>query len=139
MKYLFCVVCFILSLEASEFEKSINIVTDTKHNVMWQDNQEVTEYLETFTTAEVYCETMVLNGYTDWRVPSIYELISIIDVNENNAINKKFKFINPNIYNTNTTFLENDEDFMTVDFSSGIILKEKKMNENYIRCIRDII
>ena len=138
MRYLLYMLCIFLFSEAKQFEKSKNIVIDIEHNLMWQDNNEVTQYLETSITAEVYCETMILNGYTDWRVPNIYELLSVIDVKEKNAINKKFLYVNPNIYNTSSSFIENDDFFLGVDFKSGVILTDKKINENYIRCVRDI-
>ena len=127
------------SIQALEYEKSTNIVIDSQNNLMWQDNIEVTEYLETAITAKVYCENIVLNGYIDWRVPTINEIINIIDLNEKNAINKKFKFVNPNLYSTSSTFIEDTESLWAIDFKSGAIITDKKRNENYIRCIRDII
>ena len=135
MKYIFFIIC-IFSLE---YEKSNNIVIDKQNKLMWQDNSEVTEYLETAITAKVYCENIVLNGYIDWRVPSINEMINIIDVNEKNAIHKKFKFVKPNIYSTYSTF-EDDMDLLwAVDFKTGIITTDEKTDENYIRCVRDMI
>ena len=127
------------SIQALEYEKSTNIVIDSQNNLMWQDNIEVTEYLETAITAKVYCENIVLNGYIDWRVPTINEIINIIDLNEKNAINKKFKFVNPNLYSTSSTFIEDTESLWAIDFKSGAIITDKKRNENYIRCIRDMI
>ena len=127
------------SIQALENEKSTNIVIDSQNNLMWQDNIEVTEYLETAITAKVYCENIVLNGYIDWRVPTINEIINIIDLNEKNAINKKFKFVNPNLYSTSSTFIEDTESLWAIDFKSGAIITDKKRNENYIRCIRDMI
>ena len=127
------------SIQALEYEKSTNIVIDSQNNLMWQDNIEVKEYLETAITAKVYCENIVLNGYIDWRVPTINEIINIIDLNEKNAINKKFKFVNPNLYSTSSTFIEDTESLWAIDFKSGAIITDKKRNENYIRCIRDMI
>jgi len=126
-------------MQAFEYEKSNNIVIDKQNNLMWQDNDEVTEYLETAITAKVYCENIILNGYIDWRVPTINELINIIDVNEKNAINKNFQFIKPNFYSTNSSFIEDDELLWAVDFKSGIITTDEKTDENYIRCVRDTI
>jgi hypothetical protein len=139
MKYLFLVLCFFLFVDADEYTSSLNIVTDTERNIMWQDNREVTEYLETFITAEVYCDSIVLSGYIDWRVPTIYELLNIIEVNEKNAVHKAFKYVSKGTYNTSSTFIENSESFLGVDFTTGKILNDKKMNENYIRCVRDIL
>ena len=138
MKYLFFISCITLFLNAIEYEKSDNIVIDKENNLMWQDNDEVTQYLETSVTAEVYCENMILNGYIDWRVPTLNELINIIDLKNKNAIHSKFKFVKPNIYISNTSFIEEDSLLWGIDFKTGMIMKDKKTNENYIRCIRDI-
>ena len=139
MKYILLIICVFSSLQALEYEKSNNIVIDKQNNLMWQDNDEVTEYLETAITAKVYCENIVLNGYIDWRVPTINEMINIIDVNEKNAINKNFKFIKPNLYSTNSSFIEDDEFLWAVDFKTGAITTDEKTDENYIRCVRDMI
>ena len=139
MKYLFLIFCVCSSLSAVNYEKSINIVIDEKNKLMWQDNSEVTEYLETFITAKVYCESIILSGYIDWRVPSINELLKIIDVTQKNAINKKFEYLKPNFYSTSSSFKENTDFVWGVDFQSGKITKKKKIDANYIRCVRDII
>jgi len=139
MKYLFLIFCVCSSLSAVNYEKSINIVIDEKNKLMWQDNNEVIEYLETFTTAKVYCENTILNGYIDWRVPTINELLKIIDVTQKNAIDNKFKYIKPNFYSTSSSFKENTDFVWGVDFQSGKITKKKKIDANYIRCVRDII
>lgn len=139
MKYILLFICIFSSLSALEYDKSSNIVIDKENKLMWQDNVEVTEYLETAITAKVYCENIILNGYIDWRVPTINEIINIIDLNEKNAINKNFKFVKPNLYGTNSSFMEDEELLWAVDFKSGVITTDEKIDENYIRCVRDII
>jgi len=138
MRYLFFILCLSLFLNAIEYEKSDNIVIDKQNKLMWQDNDEVTQYLETTVTAEVYCENIILNGYIDWRVPTVNELINIIDLKNKNAIYSEFKFVNPNIYISSTSFIEKDSLFWGINFQTGSIIRENKSNENYIRCIRDI-
>lgn len=139
MRYILLILCIFSSIEAFEFEKSKNIVIDKQNNLMWQDNSEVMVYLETAITAKVYCENIVLNGYIDWRVPVINEIINIIDVDEKNAINKKFQYVKPNLYITSSTFKEDSELLWAVDFKIGVIATDEKRNENYIRCVRDTI
>ena len=127
-----------LFLNAIEYEKSTNIVIDKNNKLMWQDNEEVTQYLETSITAKVYCENTILNGYIDWRVPTLNELINIIELKNKNAIQAKFKFVNPNIYLSSTSFIEDDSLLWGINFKTGLIVRDQKNNENYIRCIRDI-
>lgn len=138
MKYIFILIYLFSILEASEFEKSKNIVIENSKKIMWQDNHEVMEYLETSITAKVYCENIILNGYIDWRVPTIDELINIIDLKQNNSINSMFKYVNPNFYATSSSFVDDDTLLWGVDFKTGMIKTDSKENENYIRCVRDI-
>ncbi|PIF04688.1 MAG: hypothetical protein CSA86_01100 [Arcobacter sp.] len=139
MKYVFLILSLISFIIAGEYEKDHSIVIDTKYKLMWQDDIEVMEYLETFITAKVYCETLSLRGFQDWRVPNIYELLKIVDVTQKNAINKKFKYLKPNFYSTSSVFQKNNNFIFGVDFKTGAIKMDKKTNNNYIRCVRDIL
>lgn len=51
-------------------------VTDTVTTLMWQqtDGGEMT-----IENAQVYCDTLTLGGYTDWRLPNCHELFSILN------------------------------------------------------------
>lgn len=55
-------------------------LTDTVTSMMWQqaDGGEMT-----FENAQLYCDTLTLGGYTDWRLPNCHELFSIF--NHDNA------------------------------------------------------
>ena len=136
------ILCFVLSTfcfsSNPQYEKSINIVTDHTNKLMWQDNIEVTQYLENYTTSKVYCDTLILNGYIDWRMPSIKELQKIVDLNKKNSIDQNFKFVMPNYYNTTTSFQKDDTYQWVVDFKSGKTITNKKRDKNYVRCVRDI-
>lgn len=121
-----------------KYEKSLNIVTDATNKLMWQDDNEVTQYLETFTTAKVYCDILVLNGYIDWRVPTIKEIQDIVDVRRKNSIDKNFQFLQQKIYTTQSEFKDDDSFIWAIDFASGKTLMVKKNQAHYIRCIRDI-
>jgi hypothetical protein len=51
-------------------------ITDNVTGLMWQqtDGGEMT-----FERALVYCDTLTLAGYTDWRLPTNHELFSILN------------------------------------------------------------
>ena len=53
-------------------------VTDTVTGLMWQrtDGGEMT-----IEQARIYCDTLTLGGYTDWRLPSAHEGFSILNLN----------------------------------------------------------
>jgi hypothetical protein len=52
-------------------------VTDTTTRLMWQQTIPATKV--TWDEASAACGTLTLAGYDDWRLPSIIELISLID------------------------------------------------------------
>ncbi len=56
-------------------------VTDTITGLMWQqtDGGEMT-----IENAIVYCDTLVLGGYTDWRLPNVHESFSILNHQHSN-------------------------------------------------------
>ncbi len=63
-------------------------ITDTITGLMWQrtDGGEMT-----FENALIYCDTLTLGGYSDWRLPNAHEGFSILNQqNANPAINTTF-------------------------------------------------
>lgn len=63
-------------------------VIDTVTSLMWQqtDGGEMT-----IENAELYCDSLTLGGYTDWRLPNAHESFSILNhQNTNPAINTTF-------------------------------------------------
>lgn len=63
-------------------DDTLEIVTDNLHGLMWQDNDAVGSETYTWQGATSYCENLDLAGYTDWRLPEIDELESIMDYGE---------------------------------------------------------
>ena len=57
-------------------------VTDNVTGLIWQ--QEDDDVTKTWEEALAYCETLTLAGPTDWRLPDIKELMSIVDNTRNN-------------------------------------------------------
>lgn len=49
-------------------------ITDTLTGLIWQQN--ISEIAMTWDQALYYCETMIFAGYSDWRLPTIKELLS---------------------------------------------------------------
>lgn len=64
------------------FTRENNIVTDHIHKLEWQDEVETKTALYDFNDAQDYCSALSLNAKTDWKVPSVKELLSIHDVSD---------------------------------------------------------
>ncbi len=64
-------------------------VTDTSTGLMWQ--QQACSSTQTWEQALAYCEGLNLGGHTDWRLPTIKELRSLVDYSRYNpAINTTY-------------------------------------------------
>jgi len=127
-----------ISFLYGEFIKSENILVDNIQNLMWQDNIEVT-YTEDITMGNVYCDELVLNGYIDWKLPSIKQLQTLIDqASKENHLEKKFEYFENGKYWSSTPNITNKEHYWYVDFKTAKVSNEDKNSVNYIRCVRDI-
>jgi hypothetical protein len=78
---------FVKSLLLSSLALSLNadfirdntklVVNDTKTGLMWQDD--AVGSTMTWANAITTCENLTLGGYSDWRLPNIRELKSIVE------------------------------------------------------------
>ena len=137
MKFLIFIVLNINILYATNYLKSENTVLDIKKNLMWQDNEEVIQYTANWPLAKEYCHSLTLNGYTDWKLPSIKELQKIVDITKKSpAINKEFKYIEESSYWSNTQDIINASYAWYVGFKTGATFKDSKDYDCYVRCVR---
>jgi len=122
----------------SSFIKSENIVIDKKQNLMWQDNIEVT-HEENIILGNIYCEELILNGYIDWKLPTIKQLQSLLDQEgKENLLNKTFKFFTIKEYWSNTPNAMDTTKYWYLDFKTGKVANKDKESLGYIRCVRQI-
>ena len=130
-------VIFNMFLYGAGFVKSDTVVLDTKKNLMWQDDLEVTQYKTTWSLAKEYCATLTLSGYTDWKLPTVKELQSLVDVKRANpAIHEEFSHCEPTSYWTSTQDMTNKNHAWYVGFKTGATFKDSKDYDCYIRCVR---
>ncbi|MCX8043456.1 MAG: DUF1566 domain-containing protein [Desulfobacterota bacterium] len=107
---------------------------------MWQQSSAPGTY--NWQQALAYCENLDLAGYTDWRLPNIHELQSLVDVTRYNpSINTDyFPDTFSSFYFSSTTIKDNPAKVWTVIFSYGFVdlyYSTKKQNAKYyVRCVR---
>jgi formylglycine-generating enzyme required for sulfatase activity len=113
-------------------------VTDNITTLMWQQGQ---SGKITWEASITYCETLSLSGCTDWRLPNIKELESIVDIESfSPAIDfTYFPSTGPDSYWSSTSsFASNPTTYAwDVSFSYGNIRNTTaKFNSSYARCVR---
>jgi len=139
MRFFIIFIFITLSLFSSDFEKSINIVTIQKQNIMWQDNLESTQYLEDITMAKTYCENLILNGYIDWEMATIEQLQTLIDIsNKKTAIKKEFQYTTPTKYWSKSKFIVDENQYWYVDFKTGLVNYDNQNKRYTVRCVRNL-
>ena len=111
-------------------------VTDTSTGLMWQ---QAVSSNKTWEQALAYCEGLDLGGYTDWRLPSVRELRSLVDTSRfNPAINTSyFPDTAASWFWSRTTNSYNTNDAWIVNFFFGDVDGHNKTNGYYVRAVRN--
>jgi hypothetical protein len=126
-------------------------ITDTKTGLMWQKN-----YFAPTCWKGAFCELedMTLAGYTDWRLPTHKELLSIVDNSSSNpSINETYF---PNTASSNYWTSDNEDESdppqcvdcyeimiswahgYSIDFSNGETEVKNNLERLYVRTVRGI-
>lgn len=111
---------------------------DKKTGLMWQDTKDTIEEPTTYDDAIEYCKKLPLEGYSDWRVPTITELKSIVDYNKYDpAIIDGFKNVLSDYYWSSSPNVSGSSGAWFVYFSNGYDYWGNKSNSRLVRCVRD--
>lgn len=122
-------------------------ITDGATGLMWKKCSEGktgvacetgADTTKTWTEALAVCEADTTGGYTDWRLPNIRELLSIVDYGTANpAINSLFNSLS-DYYWSSTSYQDpgNQNLAWYVDFLDGGTSNDNKTNSYYVRCVR---
>jgi hypothetical protein len=115
-------------------------VTDGVTGLMWQKSSPAATYpwggAATPGTAQNYCATLTLAGHNDWRLPSMIELVSIVDTTvPNPAINKTYF---PNTFQSAhwSAAPYDGTTAVTVIFSFGQVGRDPMTTPRSVRCVR---
>jgi hypothetical protein len=123
------------SLSFAEFTRSGETVTDSTTDLVWQDD--ATSPQTTWESAIRYCEDLELGGSTDWRLPNINELTSIVDdTTSEPAISSVFVNTTSYYYWSSTTYASYTFFAWRVSFSNGFQYYNNKTDSYYVRCVR---
>ena len=112
-------------------------VTDKATGLVWQKSDD--DDLKTWSEAREYCQNLELpsGGWTDWRLPSVEELISIVDYGAHDpAINSVFWGTEQLPYWSATTMADDSGGAQIVGFINGTVSWDYRSAEYYVRCVR---
>ena len=114
-----------------------NIVTDNVTKLMWEDGVVNSANKN---NAIIYCNDLSLGGYTNWRLPTIKELSSLVDSSKTApSINNIFKNTNSNLYISSSFYqYSSSAASMVVDFNEGYVHFGLDSTSYKIRCVRDL-
>lgn len=113
-------------------------VTDETTGLMWQ--QETVEKPMTWGPAVSFCGKLYLDGYTDWRLPTITELLFLVDYSRYNpTINTKyFPDTVSSYYWSSTTYAYNTYYAWGVYLHNGYDYNYYKNSSYYVRAVRGV-
>ena len=132
---LICVI--VASTQANEFYRNNEkeVVIDKQRHLMWQDDSAASSSDMNFKDAKAYCINLDFAGHTNWYLPKLDELKSIVKAqNYPRSIVKVFKNVYPDYYWSSTE--HSSEYAWIVLFIYEDSSYYHKTDPSYVRCVR---
>jgi len=111
---------------------------DDKTGLVWQDNQDVATVEKSQPEAKEYCQNLKLDGFEDWRLPTLMEAYTIVDLTRDRpALKKGFEVRSDERFWTDTLFVKNpDKEAWRLSMNYGEAEPYKKSRSYRVRCVR---
>jgi hypothetical protein len=112
---------------------------DDKTGLIWQDNKEILENNLNYDEAQTYCQDLEVDGFNDWRLPTLREYYTIVDLRRDRpALKNGFEIRDDGRYWTATPFVKNPEkEAWYISMSYGEAEPYKKGRVYHVRCVRN--
>ena len=130
-------------LFADRFNLQDKVVYDNKTKLIWQSSPTTKKYEWSdgiFSIgAKQYCKNLNYGGYSDWRLPNLYELKSLVDYQKYNpAIATNLINIKTDDYYWSSSYdVDNSSGAWGVYFKDGLDFWSGKSDSNYgVLCVR---
>ncbi len=114
-----------------------NIIKDSSAYLVWQDDSRTKTTVKTWSDAISYCENLNFANHTNWRLPNVNELLSIVDFEQRtNFTNPIFKNKEIKQYWSSTSFDDNNAWFVNFHNNSTTMKTiSDKESTHYVRCV----
>jgi hypothetical protein len=110
-------------------------ISDLTTGLIWQKSDD--SATRTWESALDYCETLSLGGSTNWRLPQVKELQSLVDTDRHHpATDPVFAGTKSAIYWSSSTNKGAVSQAWYVTFDFGYVFYESKTAAHYVRCVR---
>lgn len=132
------VIVMLLALSALNAETTM--IKDNATQLIWEDTVHVELTKVTHTQAERYCSKLELGELKGWRLPTLSELLSIVDYKKYKpALLKEFTHINKDtLYWTSTPYVRSSDEYWGISFKDGATSNASITYDRYVRCVRDL-
>ncbi len=108
--------------------------SDPNTGLMWQQDTAPGKY--NWQDALAYAENLTLANHTDWRLPNINELNSILDYEKINSVENESGFYWSSTSTTCKYFLSHTSTAYRVNLRSGTTFVDNRPNSHYVRAVR---
>ena len=118
------------------FDNNDGTITDTSTRLRWQKGTAPGTY--TWEQALSYAENLTLAGHNDWRLPTVKELASIVDLERTNPSIDTVYFPDTisSYYWSSTTYALSTDNAWPVPFNDGLNDNFSKTFTHYVRVVR---
>ncbi len=122
---------FVTSMSATE------LIHDTSTSLLWQDNVDTKELQITYYEADDYCSKLVVGSQKDFRLPTLKELLTIVDYNRfKPAIVEGFTSTSNEVYWSSTRFVDDSDKVWAVNFRDAKTDIIAKSYDRRVRCVK---
>jgi len=112
-----------------------NVILDYATRLMWKVTNEPGYY--NWAAALIQAEGLSYAGFTDWKLPNVFELFSVVNFNAYNpAKYNGFNFI-PGPYSTSTTWQNITTNAWSVNFADGKVEIKPKTDNLIVNVCRE--
>ena len=112
------------------------VVRDKNTGLFWESENQA--WIKTWGEAKAYCEALDKWWKTNWRLPTIWELESLVDYSRYSpAINTDYFIVESHSYWPSVTAADRSDVAWVLFFSSGSTAQHYKSDRNYVLCVAD--
>ncbi|MCF6309622.1 MAG: DUF1566 domain-containing protein [Sulfurimonas sp.] len=118
----------------------VDTYIDTETKLMWQDNEDTKNVYKDWSGAKEYCQDLSIGEYSDWKLPSYLELLSIFTYQKDNyTIKNSFKNVTLMNYWSSSENVNSRTFAWHVNFGKGDAVISSKSNRYNVRCVRGAV